>query len=238
MHTLLLGGAAAAIFASAAIAAQTALSPPPGVSQGTAPLPHVRVPGVHTPMKPMKVQTRDQVVAHARDMFAKLDANRDGYVTREEATVGHKAMAGRLRDKANTKRFTQRRMARPDRGAMFDRLDTNKDGAISRQEFVSAQPRRERNVVVMRDGHGPAEVRGAPGQGHMRVMRMNRISGHLHGRLFERADADRDNRVTLHEMTSAALQRFDAADANRDGRLTPDERMQMREQRKSQRQRA
>lgn len=234
MRKLLLGGVAAAILTSAATAAQPAPPPPPGVSQGTAPMPHARVPSVHPPMKAMKVQTRDDVIAHARAMFAKLDANRDGYVTREEATAGHKAMAGKFRDK----RVTQRRMDRPDRGAMFDRLDANKDGAISREEFAAAQPRRERHVMVMRDGHGPAEALGAPGQRHVRVMRMNRIGARGHGRMFERADADRDNRVTLQEMTSAALQHFDAADANRDGRLTPDERMQLRHQRRAQRQRA
>jgi hypothetical protein len=114
---------------------------------------------------------------------------------------------------------------RPDRGAMFDRLDANRDGAISRQEYVSAQPQvNQRRTFVMRRGPGAA------GQGQARMR------GGMGGRMFETADINRDSRVTLQEATNAALQRFDSADANRDGTLTREERMQMRQQRRAQRQ--
>jgi len=49
----------------------------------------------------------------------------------------------------------------------------------------------------------------------------------MHGRMFESADANHDGKVSLQEMTNAALQHFDMADANHDGKLTPDERMKM-----------
>jgi len=55
--------------------------------------------------------------------------------------------------------------------------------------------------------------------------------------MFERADANHDGRVSLQEMTAAALQHFDAADANHDGKLTPDERMRMHKERGVQAQR-
>jgi hypothetical protein len=54
--------------------------------------------------------------------------------------------------------------------------------------------------------------------------------------MLEAADVNRDGRLSLQEMTNAALRRFDRADANRDGKLTPDERMQMRQRIKVQRQ--
>ena len=206
---LLSGAAAAAIFAIAPATAQPAAPPAPQV--------HV----FHAERD--RAHTRAEVVTRVRDMFAKLDSNRDGYVTREEAQAGHKAMA---RDKHAkfAKRLAER--AKPDRGAMFDRLDTNRDGAISRQEFMSAQPRvHERRMIVMRRGEGGA------GPHPMRMHGMG-----MRGKLFETADANRDGRVTLQEMTAAALQRFDTADANRDGTLTREERMQMRQQRRAQRQ--
>ena len=237
MYKLLLGGAAAAILATAALAAQPAPAPPPGVAQGTAPVrsaPQVRS-FVHR--MPRKTETRDDVVAHVRQMFAKLDGNKDGYVTREEAAAAHQATAGGIRQKF-ARRHADGNFPKPDRGAMFDRLDSNKDGSISRQEFLSAQPQvHERRVVVMRDGDGPVQVGGEPGRPGARVMRFHRsgFGRGMHGRMFERADANRDGRVTLAEMTNAALQRFVEADANRDGRLTPDERMQMHRQRKAQR---
>jgi Ca2+-binding EF-hand superfamily protein len=234
MHTLLLGGAAAAIIASAALAAQPAPPPPPGVAQGTMAAPQIQT-FVHR--MPMKTETRDEVVAHVRDMFARLDSNKDGYVTREEADAAHKAMAGEFRDKF-TKRFAAGDFPHPDRGAMFDKLDTNKDGSISRQEYMSAKPDvRQQRVFVMRDGEGPVEVGGEPGAPGVKVMRFHR-SGFgmgMHKEMFDRADGNRDGRVSLQEMTNAALQHFDQADANHDGKLTPEERMQMHKEHRGER---
>lgn len=176
---------------------------------------------------PMKTETRDDVVAHVREMFAKLDTNKDGFVTREEADAAHRAMAGEMREKF-AKHFADGGMPHPDRGAMFDRLDTNKDGSISRQEFMSAKPDvREQHVFVMRNGEGPAEINSDPGHPGMRVMRLHAMDMGIHGRMFESADANHDGKVSLQEMTNAALQHFDSADANHDGKLSPDERMQM-----------
>ncbi|HEX6742228.1 MAG TPA: EF-hand domain-containing protein [Sphingomicrobium sp.] len=235
MHKLLLGGAIAAIVAAAAVA-QPAPPPPPGVAQGTQAAPQIQT-FVHR--MPMKTETRDEVTAHVREMFARLDANKDGAVTREEADAAHRAMAGEMHK--FTKRFEAGDFPHPDRGAMFDRLDTNKDGSISRQEFMSARPevRRESHVFVMRDGAGPVEVGGEPGAPGVKVMRFHH-SGFgigMHKKMFERADANHDGRVSLQEMTAAALRHFDEADSNHDGKLTPEERMKMHEGRRMQVQR-
>ena len=216
---VLSGAAAAAIFAVA-----------PAIAQPTPPVPPA-APQVQTMhVERMRAHSRNDVVTHVRDMFAKLDTNRDGYVTKAEADASRQAMGGGMRERF-AKRVAQGGMPKMDRGAMFDRLDTNRDGAISRQEYVSAQPQiREHRVFVMRDG-----AEGGPGQpGKMRMHRMGMGMG-MHGKMFETADANRDGRVSLQEMTNAALQRFDAADVNRDGTLSPEERMQMHQRRKAQR---
>jgi Ca2+-binding EF-hand superfamily protein len=213
MHKLLLGGvAAAAMFATAPANAQPVPPAPPAAPQVQ----------MKVQRMPMRVQARDEVVQHVRDLFARLDTNRDGFLTREEADAAKQKMAGDMRTRF-AQRLAERGPGMPDRGAMFDKLDTNKDGTITRQEFVSAQPQvREHRVFVMRDG-------GEPGKMRMRGM------GGMHGKMFEKADANRDGRVSLQEATNAALQHFDSADANHDGKLTPDERMRMHQQRKAQR---
>jgi Ca2+-binding EF-hand superfamily protein len=224
----ILFGAVAAMAIAPALAQPT---PPPAPVPPTAPAPQVRT-FVHR--IPMKAATRDEVVNHVREMFAKLDTNKDGFVTREEADAAHKAMAGELRQHF-VKRVGGTERPDRDRGEAFNRLDVNKDGVITRDEFVSAQPQvRERRVIVMREGEAPIQVDGAAGHPSIKAVRVHALGMRMHGKMFERADANRDGRVSLQEMTDAALKHFDSADANRDGKLTPEERMQMRPQRKAQ----
>ena len=235
MRKLISAGAAAAAFVAIVPAiAQPAPPAPPGVGEGTAVAPRIET-RIHR--MPMKAETRNDMVAHAREMFGQLDTNKDGYVTKQEAEAAHRVMADAMHDKF-TKRFADGDFPHPDRGAMFDKLDTNKDGSITRQEFMAAQPQfKERRVIVMRDGDGPAgdepvEVDGGPGEPHVKIMRMHGMGG-MHGRMFESADANHDGRVSLQEMTNAAVQHFDAADTNHDGTLTPEERMQMHQRMKA-----
>jgi len=230
MRNLLLGGAAvAAVAAIVPAVAQPAPPAPPGVAEGTAPGPKIETRIFRIPMK---AETRNDMVAHVREMFGKLDTNKDGYVTKQEAEAAHHVLAGDMHEKI-ARHMADGDLPHPDRGAMFDKLDTNKDGSITRQEFMAAQPKiKERHVIVMRDGDepgdgdAPVEVDGGPGEPHVKIMRMHDMSG-MHGRMFESADANHDGRVSLKEMTNAAVQHFDAADANHDGTLTPGERMQM-----------
>ena len=232
MIKFLFAGAAAAVFAAAAFA-QPAPPTPPGVAQGTTPPPVPGVPQVRIEtrmhrMPMMMPETRNEVVAHIREMFAKLDTNRDGFVTREEADSAHKNMGGEFREKF-VERHDRPGMPHLDHKAMFDRLDTNHDGMISRQEFdAHAQVREERRVVMM---HGGPD--GTPGMPPMPDMkRFHDMGARMHGHMFEMADANHDGKVSLQEMTAAALRHFDMADANHDGRITPDERMQMHQRMK------
>ena len=171
---------------------------------------------------PMRAHTREDVVKHVREMFGRLDTNRDGFISREEADIVKLAMGDDHRERF-ADRLAERDGPRPDRGAAFDRLDTNKDGMVSRDEFMSAKPRiEERRMIVMREG--PGGEAGGPAK-----MRMHRMGMGLHGRLFDMADANHDGKVSLQEATDAALRHFDMADANHDGKITPDEHMQMRQ---------
>ena len=217
MKMIMIG--ATVLLAGTAAFAQT--TPPAGVAQGTAPVavppaPHMEQVRIH--MMSDKVMTRDEVVAHVRRMFQDLDANHDGFVTRDELDSIHQRMMSMHEGMA--KEMAERGMKGPDRAAAFDRLDTNHDGMISRQEFMAAKPQiEEHRVMVMRDGG----MQGGPG---MEGMRMHMHGASFGGRLFDMADANHDGRVTLQEATNAALQRFDRADLNHDGKLTPEERQQ------------
>jgi Ca2+-binding EF-hand superfamily protein len=181
MKTISIGGAVAILVTGTAFAqaAPTPLTSPVA--------PHSRM---------AKPQTRADVQARVQRMFARLDANRDGFIDKAEADAIKTKMAGKMQKGAGegAQKF--------DRSRMFDRFDTNHDGMISREEFASA-PRPERSG--------------------MRQAGMHRGFG---GHMFEMADLNKDGRVSLAEAQQAALQHFGRADLNHDGTLTPEERSQ------------
>jgi Ca2+-binding EF-hand superfamily protein len=209
-------GAAAIVLAGAAVAQTAAPQPVPTAPQGVA-VPHA------APMAGFdREQTRDEVVAKVREHFAQLDSNRDGFLTKAEAEAGHAAMKARMGDRLANRGD---RLERHDPAAAFDRLDTNKDGSISRDEFAKGREMRIERRVELKDGQQVAP--GADG----RRMKFRRMGGAMMGGdMFEMADANKDNRVSLQEATDAALRHFDMADANRDGRITPEERRTMHRQ--------
>ena len=202
------------LLAACALAAVPALAHAPAqpVPQipGVTPVPGVTPampggPGMgHMPMMmPNRAVTRADVTRHVQQMFAMLDANRDGAIDRAEVAAIHNRM--QMMHGQGMMPGGGMGAAPMDRNGIFDRLDTNRDGQISRDEF----------------SRGPA-----PGQG-MGMRRMMIMRGNGTG-LFDRADANRDGRVTLQEATALALRHFDAIDRNRDGKITPDERPQRR----------
>ena len=243
MTKFLIGGAIAALaIGSVAAAAQTA--PPPGVASGTAmapaarpPLPPVAplpplppsAPQMHMMMMSDHVMTRDEVARHVGELFAKLDTNHDGFVTKDEVEALHQKMTGAMGMAGDMqKRLAENGVFIGDRGAMFDRLDTNHDGNISRQEFMAGKPQvHEERVMIMRGGpDGAPGVPGGPAM-HGMQMRMHGMGMGFGGNLFEMADANHDGRVSLAEAQAAALAHFDKVDLNHDGKITPDERQQM-----------
>jgi hypothetical protein len=153
--------------------------------------------------------TRQQAIARADAMFARLDANHDGRFTPDEA-----GQAGQAR-RAEAM------------GRMFDRLDANHDGNISRDEFAQAHAMRgpggaggpDGPGMGMRHRMGPppggADM-GPPPPGGPEGPRGPGMRG---GRLF-----GAEGFVTAEQFRARALARFDRADADRNGILTTAER--------------
>jgi Ca2+-binding EF-hand superfamily protein len=237
MPKLLIGGLIAAAFAASI----------PAVAQ---------VPvGAATPQPPAAkaVKSRADVQAAIARRFARMDTNRDGFVSQDEvqALQAKRAERGQKRAEKRANRF--------DPARMFARLDANQDGNITRAEAEAARAARVaargkpanaqavafgglfERADTNRDGVlSRAEFNAAPPKARMGGKRGGpRHAGMKHGmggRLFALGDANKDGRVSLAEAQQAALSRFDRADINRDGQITPEERRQARQQRRGQRQ--
>lgn len=145
--------------------------------------------------------------------FAKVDANGDGFIVKAEAEGAREKMAAEMRDNH------------------FKKLDANSDGSISRAEFDAQHGARtggrdhggEEHAAGKPDGHKGGHMRHGGGKGGGMGM------GMMGERMFERADADKDGRVSLAEAMSKPMAHFDMMDANKDGTLTPEERKAGRE---------
>jgi Ca2+-binding EF-hand superfamily protein len=225
MRSMLIGGAAAAaIFvAGAAVAAPSA---PGAQSARAARHGHFGQPA-----------TRAEVQARTAAMFARLDTNHDGSVTRDELN----AVEARREQKAEA------RAQRFDPSKAFDRLDTNHDGQITAAEVAAAHARRARatsgasaqtagfrGLYARADANKDNVLTRAEfdAMGQQLKGRMERASvarGGIATRMFDRSDVNKDGRVTLAEMQQAALAQFDRMDLNHDGTITPDERQQARQ---------
>ena len=168
------------------------------------------------PARTPKVHTRADVQARVAEHFAKVDANRDGFITKAEAD----AQMTQARAK-----FAERRAERRDdrREHRFEQLDTNNDGSLNRAEFDTAHAKHDARVADRGGKH--------MGKAMHRMGGMHRFGGHM----FEMADANKDGRVSLHEAQAAALQHFDTADLNRDGQITREERQQTRQRMRAER---
>ena len=199
MKKLLIGGAVLALAAPAL--AQVAPAPAPQMQRAE------------------KIQTRADVQAKIAKHFARVDSNRDGFVTKAEADTAAQAFRGKRAERRKERRADRREHA-------FERLDANRDGTISRPEWDAMQAQRKQRIA-QRDHNGD----GRPDRKHFRGG-MRGFGGHM----FEMADANKDGRVTLHEAQSAALHHFDMVDTNRDGRITREERMQMHQRMRATRQ--
>ena len=173
--------------------------------------------------------TRSSVEAMVKEHFAKIDANGDGYIDKAEADTAREKMMADMRDRH------------------FKMMDTNGDGSISRAEFDA-----ESKMMAMHgDMPPPPPAPNAPNappapppppmmmhDGGMAMMGGHGSMMMRHeGGMFERADANKDGRVSLAEALAMPLAHFDKVDANKDGTISPEERKaaheKMREERHS-----
>ena len=181
-----------------------------------------------------KVMTRGEVQAMVQTRFARVDANRDGFVTDAEMATMHSQMRDMKMHHGEKGEMPMR-----DPNVAFDRLDANRDGSISREEFA-------RNRVIQIERRVEKMQHGQPGAMGMDHGKMGAMQGMRHGggggggmmgaAMLKTADANRDGKVSLAEATAGALKHFDMMDANRDGRLTPEERAAGRAQMRQMRQ--
>jgi Ca2+-binding EF-hand superfamily protein len=205
MIRIVLGGAALiAIAAGAPSFAQDAPPPPPGPEMHR--FMHGRMAMAGLPAMPPL--TRADAEKRLTEHFAMLDLNHDGVLTRDEIAKARREHGPEAMMKAH-------------RDREFAALDTDKNGSLSREEFEA--PRAMRHMAAL---DGPPR----PPKGHpmLRQIVMRHMGGPdgamMGGAWFDRADANKDDKVTLAEAKASVLAMFDRADLNHDGIITPDER--------------
>jgi Ca2+-binding EF-hand superfamily protein len=131
--------------------------------------------------------TRQEVIERTEARFDRLDENRDGRVTPEEARAA--------RDRARSERAER----------MFDRLDANDDGSISRDEMREGQGRRGGGMRMGRRGgpEGPGgRMRGMRAFGEQGFITRDQMRERALAR-FDRLDGNRDGTVTMAERQAA-----------------------------------
>lgn len=122
MKNYLIGGIAMAAIASTGAARAQAAQPAPAAAAAQ-----------HGPRSHFaKSESRADVAQHVQRMFAHLDTNHDGYITKDEVAAAEAQFQAKIQSRA------EQRGA--DRADAFDRIDTNHDGVISREEFAAAKP--------------------------------------------------------------------------------------------------
>lgn len=157
------------------------------------------------PPKPGKwaePMTKSAVEARVKEHFARLDANGDGFVTKAEADAAHEKFAAAMKDRR------------------FKAIDKNNDGSISREEFDAPREARHAKLAAAGESDAKGEGRRMHRGGHHRGMGMAMMGGGM----FERADADKDGRVSFAEALARPMEHFQKMDANNDGTVSPEER--------------
>ncbi len=150
--------------------------------------------------------TRADAQAHAAQMFAKMDANKDGRIDTADRAA--------QQAERHAKRFAA--------------LDADGNGSISQAEWN--QHGADRALKRAERGAKRADA-GAAGEGKRYAMRGSGKRGGQHGMrggMMAKADTNGDKAISQTEFQTAALARFDASDANKDGQVTAAERQAQR----------
>ena len=146
----------------------------------------------------------DKKAAEGKCGMDKVDTDKDGRISRDEANAGKGGFAQRFADMdVNKDGYLDRadrelRMTR-ERAAFFGGADANKDGKLSRDEFVVEQgargaERREQFAKRAETAGKPIKARPAPTEAEQ----LQRA-----GKAFDRMDANKDGTVTRAEFDAA-----------------------------------
>lgn len=183
-----------------------------------------------------QTELRADVPGQVQRMFARLDASKDGSVTRAEAD----AVAGQIEAKA------AKAAGRFNSGKIFTRLDANKDGKVTQAEadtaYAALAAKRGKPANAKAHGFSGLFARGDVNKdgsitraefdtatSKMKARMENAGVAKFGERLFATEDLNKDGKISVAEAQQVALQRFDSADLNHDGKLTPQERQQRRQ---------
>jgi len=153
------------------------------------------------------VLTRAEFDANRQSHFARLDADNNGQLTREEMRAGRPARGEGHRGHRG-------------QGRGFGNVDANNDGNITREEFLAGPIARFERMDANRDGVISADER---------PQRQARERGERRERV--RRDADNNGQISREEFASMGSGMFERLDANNDGRVTREEAEAARPQR-------
>ena len=230
MNKFLIGGAAAAaILAGSAAAASVQIARPAPTAK---------------PARAAKTATRADLQSRVANVFAKLDANHDGFIAKDELNAVETKREQRLEKRAD--RF--------DPSKMFANIDLNKDGKITTAEAEAArrphahgtpgQPAQAHSAAfgglfAKADANKDnvitrAEFDTMGQQIKTRIEHAGSARESMAERMFAKSDTNKDGKVSLAEMQQSALGRFDSMDLNHDGKVSPQERQQLRQAKKAQ----
>ncbi len=147
------------------------------------------VPAIAQMAKPERpAQTRTAAEAKVRMYFAKIDADKDGFVTAQDMAA--------IRVQAKDK--------------MFARVDADGNGSISRSEFdnADAAKRRDGQAGMKMGGMRARLMTMADTDKDGRVALTEAVAGAM--TMFDRADANKDGTLTTDERRAARQAMRDA----------------------------
>jgi hypothetical protein len=188
--------------------------------------------------------TREAFLAHHQDMFARLDADSNGVVTREEMAAMHAGMGhgpgmegrspgtmvfrgddgevieldgnGEWSSEDGSRRIVVRRRGPGDGPLVIDGETIDIEGGDGGERRIVIRRRGpDGETVDVHDGHGPHGAPGEAGERHVMVFRHSAEGG---------LDADGDGRWSFDEMAAPLREHFNQLDANGDGFVDAAER--------------
>ncbi|WP_168168882.1 EF-hand domain-containing protein [Shinella sp. HZN7] len=171
-----------------------------------------------------------EVLASAQKIFERRDSNKDGAIDTADARPhkgkGRHGKGGEERAERMLKRLDANSDGKVSQEELlqrasetFQRFDADKNGEVTKAEVDARREafrdaRKAVREVKATDGEAKAAAREA-----LRDARIDRMGG----RMFERADADKNGTLTKAEMETAAAAMFKQRDRNGDGFITADE---------------